>query len=241
MRQSRVLIDTLKRCLRNYGLTYRDVASSLNLSEASIKRVFSDHRFSLERLEAICALMNMRIIDLCRLAEKLQAEDVTRLNVDQEAALAASPALLRYFYRLLSGWAVAAVNQSQGLNEHKGVQILARLDRLGLIELLPGNKVRLLVGPHVSWRRDGPLWTRYADSVQADFLKEGFRDDEAFLFFETGELSAVSMELIHRKMARLAAEFRELVELDSTLNIDERKHAGLMLASKPWLYSPLFD
>ena len=110
-----------------------------------------------------------------------------------------------------------------------------------MIELQPGNKVRMRVGPHIAWRTDGPLWQRYANAVQADFMTPGgFRGKDAAFHFETGELSAGSLDILSRKLARLGREFLELVELDSTLQPDQREHTGLMMGLKPWLFSPLF-
>lgn len=241
MQESQVITATLKRCLQASGLTYKDVATGLELSEASVKRVFSEGTFTVRRLEQICAMMDMRIGDLCKLADKLHSDQSTTLSVEQESSLAESPVLLRYFYRLLSGWEADAINQEQSLNEHEATRLLAQLDRLGMIELQPGNKVRLRVGPHIAWRTDGPLWRQYADAVQADFMSPGgFRGESAAFHFETGELSAGSLDILSRKLARLSREFLELVELDSTLQPDQREHAGLMMGLKPWLFSPLF-
>lgn len=241
MQESQLLTDTLKRCLRASSLTYRDVATVLDLSEASVKRVFSEGTFTLQRLERICTMMDMRIGDLCRLADKLHSERSTTLSLEQETALVESAELLRYFYRLLSGWEVAAINRAHALSEHLATRLLARLDRLGMIDLQPGNTVRMRVGPHIAWRTDGPLWQRYADAVQADFMTPGgFRGEGAAFHFKTGELSAGSLDILSRKMSGLAREFLELVELDSTLQPDQRQHTGLMVGLKPWLFSPLF-
>jgi hypothetical protein len=68
----------------------------------------------------------------------------------------------------------------------------------------------------------------------------GFRGESAAFNFETGELSAGSLDILSRKMARLAREFLELVELDSRLPSEQRQHSGLMMGLKPWLFSPLF-
>ncbi len=241
MQENQVLTDTLKRCLHSAGMTYRDVAVALGLSEASVKRVFSKGTFSVKRLEQVCALMDMRIGDLCRLADKLHSDRRTTLSLEQETALVESAELLRYFYRLLSGWAVADINQAHDLDELRAIRLLAHLDRLRLIELQPENKVRMLVGPHIAWRDDGPLWSRYADAVQADFMSPGsFRGENVAFHFETGELSFGSLDILRRKLAKLSREFLELVELDSTLRPDQRFHVGLMMGLKPWLFSLLF-
>ena len=41
--------------------------------------------------------------------------------------------------------------------EREALQYLIRLDRLKVIELQPGNRVRLLVSRHFSWRPGGPV------------------------------------------------------------------------------------
>ena len=45
------LIDALKRVLKSRRLTYADLAAGVGLSEASVKRLFSQRTFTLERLE----------------------------------------------------------------------------------------------------------------------------------------------------------------------------------------------
>jgi transcriptional regulator with XRE-family HTH domain len=240
MKQGKALVDSLKRVLRNRGLTYRDVAQALGISEASVKRTFSERSFSLARLEAVCELLDLRFIELCRLAERFESERDRHLSIAQEQALAADPVLLGVFYRLLSGWNARRIEQAQGLDAHRITRLLVNLDRLGLIELQPGNEVRLIVGPRLEWRRDGPLWRRYAEPVQEDFFRGRFDGTDDDLRFETGELSKASLELMQRKLERLAQEFHELVELDASLPAERRRHAGLMLAVKPWVYSALF-
>lgn len=51
MSQTRLIVETLKRELRKQRITYRDVARRLDLSEASVKRLFSEKSFTLERIE----------------------------------------------------------------------------------------------------------------------------------------------------------------------------------------------
>src|SRR5690554_7540436 len=79
MAQTSAIVSELKRQLRAHGLTYQDVAQALELSEASVKRLFSDKQFSLKRLDQICTLMGMEISDLVRkLAPEPRVEQLTR-------------------------------------------------------------------------------------------------------------------------------------------------------------------
>jgi len=48
-------------------MTYARIAKGLGLSESSVKRTFSKGTMSLERLEQVCAQMDLEIADLLEL------------------------------------------------------------------------------------------------------------------------------------------------------------------------------
>src|SRR5262245_19110186 len=83
MGQTAALVEVLKRELRSRGVTYAQVARSLRLSEASVKRMFSKRDFTLKRLDRICELTRSELSDLAR---RLHAEEnlVSRLSWEQE-------------------------------------------------------------------------------------------------------------------------------------------------------------
>ena len=51
MPQTNDLLHTLKKLLKRHNKTYVDVAACLQLSEASVKRLFSEQNMSLQRLD----------------------------------------------------------------------------------------------------------------------------------------------------------------------------------------------
>jgi transcriptional regulator with XRE-family HTH domain len=236
MDQTDQWIATLKRCLKAYGLTYRDVASALHLSEASIKRIFSDRSFSLKRLEQVCRLMDMSFTDLARMNDLRYRERQTVLSEDQEEALARDPILLSFFYLLLNGWKTARIARRFDLDEARQIRLLAKLDRLGLIELQPGNRVRLLTARRIQWRREGAVRRLYEREVKQAFLKDGFTEGAALFSFESAELAPESARFIKRRLARLTQEFDEHAELDTKLVPKEKRGYGLMIALRPWAY-----
>ena len=67
MSQTRELIKTLKMALKAQGKTYADVAVELGLTEASVKRLFSQQSFSLSRLDQVCHMLDIEITDLVQL------------------------------------------------------------------------------------------------------------------------------------------------------------------------------
>lgn len=236
MKQSNQWVDTLKRCLKARGLTYKDVARKLKLSEASIKRLFSERSFTLQRLEQICLMMDMSFSDLAHINDRRNLERQTTLSIKQETALAADAILLCYFYLLLNGWNIERIANRFDLDEPRQVRMLVKLDKLGLIELLPGNRVRLLTARRIQWRKDGMVRRMYERDVKQAFLKHEFSEDNSQFGFESAELAPESARMISRKLANLRLEFDELAELDVNLKPDQKRGYGLMVALRPWAY-----
>lgn len=69
------------------------MADKLELSEASVKRLFSENSFSLDRLEQICDLLHLQISDLIHQMEK-NTELTEQLTREQEKELVSDIKLL---------------------------------------------------------------------------------------------------------------------------------------------------
>jgi Cro/C1-type HTH DNA-binding domain len=234
--QVRPLIDGLKRALRHAGLTYAQLAPHLQLSEASIKRLFSQGRFSLEQLLRVCEVLGIDLAELAR-NSRSRAEAVRELESRQERALADHPPLLVLFHLLMAGWTVPDIAHEYQLRGTECTQLLAQLDRLKLIELLPNDRVKLRVAPDFSWRSDGPIRRRYGAQVMGEFLQDRFRGELALLRFEVRELSEASITLLRRKLERLAHEVAEFADLDASLPSARKRSVGVAVAIRPWTFS----
>jgi len=237
MEQTAELIAALKKCLKSRGITYQQLAEALEISEASVKRVFSEHSFSLQRLEQICRLLDMNFYDLAKLTRMFAGNRSSVLSFEQEQDLADQPELLAFFYLLINGWTPARIAQEYGLSEAQSLRFLARLDRLKLIDLLPANQVRLRTSRTINWRPDGPVRRLYERQVKQEFLQADFTGEDELLQFESGELSAASIGVLRQKMRELCRQFNELVELDMTLPASEKRSVGLLTALRPWVFS----
>lgn len=237
MSGSTQLREAIKRQLKARDLRYADLAKAIGLSEASVKRLLSRGGITLERLDAICEFLGVDVYELARSGRSEPAMRERELGLAQEQALADDPMLLTVFHLLCNDWNVPQIQGEFGLSEPETVLLLARLDRLRLIELLPGNRARLRVPRDFAWRNDGPVLKRHARSAMIEFLRGDFSGDEAFLRLEIKELGAASLALFRRRLERLVAEFNELAELDAALPGERRRGVGLVLAARPWTFS----
>lgn len=157
MSESYALIKELKRQLRLSGLHYVDVAQHLELSEGSVKRLLAEgHNISLERLERICQLIGLDMVELFKLAAS-HNKGLESLTLDQEKQLVEDKALLLVAICVVNGYQFDQIIEQYTFNEPELIQKLAQLDRLKIIDLLPGNKIRLRISPTFNWQISGPI------------------------------------------------------------------------------------
>lgn len=239
LNQTTHLITALKKCLRAKGINYRDVASELELSESSVKRIFAEETFTLKRLEEVCAIADVSLYDLAKMSRMHNEDEIRVLSLNQERALADDPMLFTCFYLLLNGWTAKRIESEYELTTPAAIKLLTTLDKLKLIELLPGNRVRLLTARTISWRKGGPVRKKYEQQAMGEFLNAGFDEPNNLLRFETTELSAATFGIISKKIDALIREMEDLAEADTLLPADDRQHTGLMIAFRPWTFSLL--
>lgn len=235
MDETHQLVEALKRCVKTRGLTYRALADRINLSEASVKRIFAQRSFTVRRLEQVCKAMDMSVTELIRMIDR-RASAVTMLSMEQESELARDPALLSYFYLLVNGWTDAQILRGYEFDEAQIAQLRTRLVELELIELLPRRRIRLRVSRRLVWRPDGPVRRAPERQVQTEFLRGGFSGRGEFLGWQPAELTESSIGVLKRKLEHLYDEFLQMAELD-TLSTHPRHSTAMLVAFRPWVFS----
>jgi DNA-binding Xre family transcriptional regulator len=234
--QTAALVDALKKLLKARGTTYRALAAKVGLSEASIKRLFAERTFTLQRLEQFCGVLEVDFFDLAKLARGASAT-IDEMTVAQEQALAKDSKLLGVFYLLFNDWQPADIHERYALTRAEILKLVLQLERLGLVELLPHDKVRLKVPKTLRLRRDGPIRGAHGRSVVASFIQADFAEAGGLFRFEVRELTRASVAVLQRKLERLAVEFNEIAELDSYLPSDQRETIGMALGIRPYVVS----
>jgi len=236
MAQVSLLVSELKRYLKAQGVTYAALGIRLNLSESSVKRLFAQQSFTLQRLEQICHLLGLEIADLVDLMNE-RREFLTELTPEQEEALLADPKLLLMTYLLINGWPLAAIVATFKIEADEAERLLIRLHRARMIELLPFNRVKLLTARNFTWRKNGPVQKFFEKEVQREFLAAPFTGPGEQLRFVAGLLSRTSLVEMQQSIERLAREFDELVRRDAVLPLSERHSCSAVFAVRPWEFS----
>jgi len=227
------LVKALKQALHARGLTYQDVARHLDLSESSVKRLFSGRDFSLRRLESICQMMDLRLGDLIELSGK-DRPLISQLSPEQEALLVSDIRLLLIAVCVTNRWTLDDVLQTYRISHSEAIRALAQLDRLKLIELQPGNRVRLLINQDFGWIKGGPIEQFFESQVQSDFFDSRFDAPGETRRFVSGMLSRHSAGVMLRLIEKLTREFRHLHDDDAHSALAERHGTSMMVALRGW-------
>ena len=233
MAQAAPLIGALKQVLKARGYTYARLAKGLGLSEASVKRVFATRTFTLERLDRICDLVGIEISDLARMVSQESATPA-QLTHTQEKELVSDPKLLLVAVHALNHWSFEDIVSTYALSKAECIRLLARLDRLGILDLLPNNKVRVKVARNFAWLPDGPIQQYFRAQLQNDFFRARFDQPGELMVFVSGMLSRASNAAIQNRMRRLREEFSELHQQDLHVPLSERSGTSLLMAVRPW-------
>lgn len=236
MSETGALIRTLKQQLRAQGKTYADVAGDLELSEASVKRLFSDENFTLARLETVCASIGLELSDLMQimLAER---DHIRQLTWEQEEVVVSDLTLLLITVCVVNGYTYDDLLAQYDIDHHQCIQKLAQLDRLKIIDLLPGNRIKLRIAADFHWIVNGPIQRLFHAKIEKDFFSSTFDQETECLIVQNGLLSDRGNLEFQARMRRLAREFSDLCREDQSLTIQQRHGTSVVLAVRQWQYS----
>lgn len=240
MAQTSALINTLKKLLRRHNKTYADVATCLELSEASVKRLFAEQNLSLQRLDSICTLLDIEISDLVQEMKSEQKRPISELTHAQEKQIADDLNLMMVTVCVLNRWSLQDIVTRYQFKETEVIRYLALLDRLRIIELQPYNRIKLLIASNFKWRDDGPIMQLFRAKIEAEYFRTTFTKTSEKLIVLNGMLSPASNEVFQRKMAQLAHEFDQMSKDDAYLPIGERHGSTVLIAIRDWNYEHLF-
>lgn len=227
-----LIVAAIKRQLKVRGLTYRDVGNTLGLSEPSVKRIFAEKNLSLERLVHLCQFLDMTLAEL--MMESQRQPDLRLLSVAQERLLVEDEKLLLVAVCALNHWRIENIVATYRIDEIECVRYLLQLDRMNVLQLLPGNRVRLLVSRDFSWQPDGPIQRYFQAQCQGDFLASDFLEQGDSLMFAQGMLNHAAKAEIRQELIRLRQKIAELHQESISLPIGAKNGTGILLAMREW-------
>jgi len=178
----RLAVDNLKVRLKERQITYAELAEGIGMSESGVKKIFTGSDGSFQRLAQICKYAGIS------LAEIVQSHKTVEVGFTeaQQAAFLREPGLFQFYWVLAyERRPLAEAEKFFRFTKADSFRQLRQLDQLGLIKLLPGDRVRLPSVKAIRWSGDGPFMRKiYQDWSQkfvAKMAKPVTDPDELFI------------------------------------------------------------
>ena len=227
------LVAALKKELKTAQMTYADLAQQLGMAESSVKRMLAKGDMPLSRIDAICRALALDFADLARHVADNQPL-LRELTPEQERAVVADKKLLLMAICVLSQWTLEQVTTAYRLTEAEGIQYLAQLDRIGIIELRPFNRYRLKLAKTFRWRPHGAVTNYFREHALIDYFAGGFGGPGEGVLLVHGAISRSLAPAFMERMQRVAHDFAQQHLADQKLPQSEREGYTLLLALRSW-------
>ena len=230
------LVTALKKELKSAQRTSAQLAQALGMAESSVKRMLAKGDMPLSRVDAICRVLKIDFADLARQVADHQPL-LKELTQAQEAAVVADKKLLLMAICVLSQWTLEQITASYRLTEAEGIQYLAQLDRIGIIELRPLNRYRLKLAKTFRWRAHGPVMHYFREHALLDYFAGSFDGPGEGVLLVHGAISRSLASSFMERMQRVAQDFAQQHLADQKLPDREREGYTLLLAARRWEFA----
>jgi hypothetical protein len=148
--------------------------------------------------------------------------------------MVSNPKLLLVAVCALNHWTVEEVIATYALGKVECVKYLLRLDKLRIIALLPGNRIRLNVARDFDWLPNGPIRQYFQGKNMSDFLRSDFSLAFESMSFVHGMYTETALAQLQTELRKLRQKFAELHEESLAAPLSKRHGAGLLLAMRGW-------
>ena len=227
------LVDTLKRLLKARGITYGELATRIDMSEASVKRMFSQKNFTLQRLDQILSASGIEFDELS--AAQNGPALISQLTMAQEKEIIGDARLLVVAVSAMNHIGFDDIVKYYDMSGVEVTKYLLRLDKIGFLELMPNNRVKLLIARTFGWIPNGPIQSYFRHEAAADYLDSRFDGPDEVLRLVNVMLTRQSGAALLERLKQVAAEFAQQHQHETRLPLEQRHAISFIVAARPWV------
>ncbi len=226
------MLSALRRALRAAGWTNSRLAKKFGASESTIKRWLAGKALNLQLFDELAGLCGLSLADLARETEQPAPGLSHELTLAQEQALSEDPFLSFLFMAILAGERWHDLERDYGVPHNIIGAALARLDKLALIDRLPGDRARALVDRTILWRK-APMRRLFETRMKEQFFRMDFGDPQTLYASEMVKLSAAGEAELAEMVERFRRDVQQLAKNDRHASQLPRQWYGMLLAARP--------
>lgn len=224
---SPLILQELKRLLKQAKAPYKDLASALRVSESGLKKIMNAKDCSVSRLEQICEFLGVSLADVIRDLEDQNLRGVSFTPEQEKYFTDHRDGFLLYWFLVYERRSVDESRVLLKLSEKDAWKILNRLDKLELLELLPENKLRIPHPQGISWLGQTKfmteLYLKWSHSLVDQVVKASERDSR-YLMIRYLQMSEATWLELKAAMGKIEKTFANRAVREMRLQGRPLKH-----------------
>jgi len=216
--EATALLSALRRALRGAGWTQARLAEELGVGSATIKRWLHGRGLSFNTLAHLCRLADTSLAELAD-DSRMASQEGDNLTLAQEQALTQDANLSTVFFLIVHGWPPAEATEGFNIDPDIVELNVAKLERLALVDRLPGGRVRARLSPSHAWQR-APMRRHFERHLKQLFVSTDFGDPATIFGAETVKLSPLGVARMRELIEQFRGELR-------AIELEDRRTAAL--------------
>jgi transcriptional regulator with XRE-family HTH domain len=238
-REAAHLLDTVRELMKHRKLKYRDISKALSVSLPTVKRIFSGGDISISRLAQISEWLGLSLFELVEQSKRKRPEQF-QFTDKQEEFFARHPQYLAYLFAIYQGELTPEeIEKRNSISKRSTQRYLKKLEQLGLLERLPGGKVRALMSGSVYWDDHGVLGQTFSrrmiEALSARALSKLGDPGDLHLALTGWRLTQKDYDGLKQDWDELSIKYRQISNLNTkTLPKSQLKHLSTMFIADFW-------
>jgi len=155
---------TLKTLMKAKKATYESMAKALKTSPATIKRRLNGDDLTLKQVKDLASSLSVSFYEIIELSKVIKRE-AHLFTPEQEKLLSADFKIKMLFRHILGGVIFSEIKSILKFSEKELRNHARDLEKVGLVQLLPGDRFVLQVHYPFRWQPNGALQKTYGDMV----------------------------------------------------------------------------
>ena len=238
------LQEALKEIMHARQLRLADLATHLEISIATAKRLLNGDDLSVERVLAICDWMDLKFHELVEIAKQRRAE-YHFCSEEQEEFLAASRPHFAFLRALQRGDSIDAIIARYGIGASDVEAYLHDLEVHGFLQRLATGKLQLIVKDGMDWRPNGALWhayyRRWISEITSHMATRAAEDPVVTVEISQRKFTKETMLQLRRDVDELSRKYAAISRLERQVHPPEKLEFYTLICLGDQWTAAMFD
>ena len=233
----KAILEIAKKLLKERQLSYSDISKHWHLSLPAVKAAMNSANLPLARIISLCDLLGISLKDLLELLNRDTGKGF-RITPAQEEFFSQHPSYLCYFLELLNK-SPAEIERTHNITAKSSRVYLKALEKLGLIQVFPGDKIKMKARSPILWSDHGPLGAIFSKTMLLQFAawaaKKITSPQKMFLELHGWTITPAQYEEFQREYRELAQKYREVSGLNKqVLPKEKQEYISVLMLGDYW-------